>query len=363
MRNFVNFSAGVQACFENEQNLNDFKGLLMSASHRDYSKYSKEDTKNMINNGFDKLFGFDYKSADKKTRRQGLRKHGMEIAELIEDVLVDRMVSGWNEDNAFFNNYVERVNLADGNKAEWYVEDNSLLVVSKFAGNHHSLIRQAIKPGKAFTVDTSDYGLKVYADFEAMRLGNIDFATLVDRMYTSIEKNRLAAVYEAFMGMDEVLPTDMILETQMTEAAKDKIVDKIELVKSVTGKDVVLVGSRVAIQKLQGTVSYNMFSNGMKDERYQNGILANWEGYECMPLSRVNAQGTRTTMLDNSKIYIMPVDPDFKPIKDVFEGDVTYYEFGMDGSKKDMTAEAEIAYKEGFGVVVSLLFGEIKITA
>lgn len=138
-KNFLIYSEGVQKAFENEQNLNDFKGLLMSASHRDYTKYNEADTKTMINEGFDKIMGFDYKNASTVTRRQGYRRHSIEIAELIEDVIIDKMVSGWNDQNAFFTNYVETVNLAEGNKAEWYVEDNSLLVVSKYNGNHHDI--------------------------------------------------------------------------------------------------------------------------------------------------------------------------------------------------------------------------------
>ena len=197
-------------------------------------------------------------------------------------------------------------------------------------------------------------------------LGKIDFTVLVDRMYRSIEEYRYAALYTAFMTIDESLPTDMILETAVSEATKDSIIDQIEAVKAATGYDVILVGTRTAIQKLQNTVSYNMFSNDMKNERYQNGILGLWEGYTCVPLSRVNKVGTRESVFsaeDNKKIFILPVDPDFKPIKRVNEGDVIYTESGMDGSKKDMTADVDIRYKEGLGVVINQLFGEIKITA
>lgn len=194
-----------------------------------------------------------------------------------------------------------------------------------------------------------------------MQLGKIDFAEMVDRMYKSISNNRLDAMYTAFMSMDESLPTDMIFETPVAEATKDAIIEHVELVKSVTGREVILVGSRVAIQKLQSTVSYNMFSDDMKNERNEKGILANWEGYECLALPRVNKSGTRTNVLDNTKIYILPIDPDFKPIKRVNEGDVAYYESGMDGSKKDKTVDAEITYWEGIGVVINELFGEIKI--
>lgn len=197
-------------------------------------------------------------------------------------------------------------------------------------------------------------------------LGKIDFTTLVDRMYRSIEDYRYSALYTAFMSMDASLPTDMILETAVSESTKDNIIDKIEAVKAATGYDVLLVGTRTAIQKLQSTVNYNMWSNDMKNERNQNGLLGLWEGYTCVPLSRVNKTGTRDSVFsdeDNKKIFILPIDPDFKPIKRVNEGDVVYTEAGMDGSTMDMTATVDIRYKEGIGVVINQLFGEIKITA
>ena len=187
-------------------------------------------------------------------------------------------------------------------------------------------------------------------------------------MYATIEQYRYGALFTAFMSMDESLPTDMIFETPVSESTKDAIIEHIEAIKATTGKDAILVGTRQAIQKLQNTVNYNLFSNEMKNERHQNGILGSWEGYDCLALSRVNKAGTRDSVFsadDQKKIYIMPevveswMDP--VPIKRVNEGEVMYYETGMDGLKKDMTVDAEIAYQEGIGVVINELFGEIKI--
>lgn len=203
----------------------------------------------------------------------------------------------------------------------------------------------------------------MYADFELFQLGKIDFAALVDKMYKSIEEYRYSALYTAFMSADQSLPTDMKLETAVTEATKDAIIEQIEAVKAVTGKDVLLIGTRTAIQKLQSTINYNMFSESMKNERNQNGILGVWEGYECLALSRVNKAGTRDSVFsaeDNKKIFIMPVGGE-PIIKRVNEGDVIYTESGFDGSKMDMTATADIRYKEGIGVVINELFGEIII--
>jgi hypothetical protein len=205
--------------------------------------------------------------------------------------------------------------------------------------------------------------IKVYADYELFQMGKVDFAGMVDLMYKSIAQYRLSALYTAFMSMDTYLPTDMKLESAITEQTKGALLEHIEGVKATTGKDVVLVGTRTAIQTLQNTVPYAIWSGNMKDEQNQKGILAMWEGYECIALDRVNVAGTRTSVFsaqDNKKIYIMPVDSEFKPIKRVNEGDVEYVERGFDGTfTQDRTVEAAVWYKEGVGVVINELFGEI----
>lgn len=364
MRDITCFSANTLAKFDNKyENIVEFASLAMDASHNVYDKYSKEDTQTVLRNGFDKVLGINFKTATNMQRRQAWRDHNKEIATLIEDVVLDRMVSGIPA-NSRFMEYVEDVNIADGDVNQFFVNDDSLLTVSKFAGNHHDIVRESVKPGKAFSIETSFYTVKVYADFVLFQTGKVDFAGLVDKMYKSIEQYRLGALFTAFMSMDSSLPTDMVFETAVSEATRDAIVEHIEAVKAVTGYDAILVGTRQAIQKLQNSVNYNMFSDAMKDERHQNGMLGSWEGYDCLVLDRVNKAGTRESIFtadDNKKIYIMPIDPEFKPIKRVNEGDVMYYETGMDGLKKDMTVDAEIAYQEGIGVVINELFGEIKI--
>ena len=93
---------------------------------------------------------------------------------------------------------------------------------------------------------------------------------------------------------DDILQIRKILDEH--DCKSINIIAKIEAVSAATGKDVILVGARPAIQKLQNTVTYNMFSDAMKDERNKNGILGNWEGYECLPLARVNKAGTRESV-------------------------------------------------------------------
>lgn len=363
MRDITCFSANTLAQFENNyDNMLQFNELLVNTSNGVHTTYSVEEANTMIRNQADKILGINWATATPTKRRQAWREHGKEFASLLEDVLIDKMVSGIPEDSKFMD-FVEEKNISLGDVNEFYVNDNSLMQVSKFAGNHHDIVRQAMKPGKAYRVDTSWYAIKVYTDFELFRTGRIDFAAMVNRMYDSISKYRMDALYTAFLSMGDSLPTDMYLRTAAASTTVDAIVGKIEAVKAATGREVMLVGTKVALTKLQGLVNYNMWSDSMKDERNKNGVLGTWEGYECLALPRVNAQGTRTEISDNTKILIVPIDPEFKPIKRVIEGDVMYTESGTDGSKKDMTMDVEIAYMEGTAIVINQLFGYIQFTA
>ena len=367
MRLFKTFSDHVMNQFEGKlDNVIAFESMLDQAANRDYSQYTREEMQKAITKQFNAILGLqDYKTASAMERRQARRLHAPEVYSLVERVLVDRMTSGWNANNAFFQEYVEQINIADGDLNQFWVTDDSLLTVSKFAGNHHDVVRQALKPGKAFSIETSWYVIKVYADFELMMLGRIDFAEMVDRMYRSIEANRWDALFTAFMAVDQSLPTDMILQTAVSENTRQAIVEHCEFITSVTGQDVTLVGTKAALLKLENTVGYNIWSNEMKQERHENGMLGSWEGYDLLPLKRVNKAGTRINVFsqnDNNKILIMPKNSD-KPIKLINEGDVAYYERGMAGELKDMTVDGEIQYQEGIGTVVNQLFGEILITS
>lgn len=363
MRDITCFSANTVANFDNNyENMLQFNDLVMNAARHEYGKYTKDEVDTIIRNQFNKIIGIDFKNATPMKRRQAWRDHGKEIYTLIEDVILDRMVSGWNSGNARFMEFVQEINIADGDENSFYVNDPSLLQVSVWAGEHHDVVRQKVLPGKSFSIETSNYVIKVYADYELFQMGKVDFAGMVDLMYRSIEQYRYSALYTAFMSMDTFLPADMKTETPITAETRDTIIEQIEAVRAATGKDVILVGTRIALQKLQNTVGYQMWSGEMKQERHEKGILGMWEGYDCLALERVNKVGTRDSIFteeDNKKIFILPVDSEFKPIVRVNEGDVEYFERGFAGDMQDRTVEASIWYKEGIGVIINQLFGEI----
>ena len=146
MKSIACFSANTVAQFENNyDNMLQFNDLMLNAANNIYDKYTKEETSTIIRNQMNKVFGIDFKTATPMARRQAYRAKKNEFFNLVEDVIVDRMTSGWNAGNSFFMNYVETKNIAAGDQNEFYVSDNSLLQVSKFSGNHHDINLYSIR--------------------------------------------------------------------------------------------------------------------------------------------------------------------------------------------------------------------------
>ena len=366
---FSTLSADSRATFKNSEDAyKQFQGMLSFAARRvDYTDangdvYSLPKMNGMIREQFNAILGIDYAASDRRTRRRAWDAHCKECYALIEDTIANRMANGWSDD-PFFQAWVRYANVANGDKNEFYVPDTALLQVSKFAGNHHDLDRQKVLPGRAFSIPTSWYGIKVYADWEEFAMGRIDWADLTDRMYRSISQARMDAVFAMFNNLKKVAPTDMKLDVNTSSTTVQDIVTYAELVKSVAGYDVALVGTKVALNKLTSMVSYDAWSGNMKDEKNRTGKLGQFEGYDLVEIPRVNKYGTHTEITDNQTILIMPYDPDFKPIIVVDEGDVIYDERGMNRELQDLTVEGELAYQEGIALVANQAIGALNLVA
>lgn len=86
---------------------------------------------------YEKL-GLSKDSSPRAIKRALKTESARELFEMIEEILDKQISAGWREVE-FFNEFVEDVNLADGDEQEFYVEDNALLTVEKVAGAHHDL--------------------------------------------------------------------------------------------------------------------------------------------------------------------------------------------------------------------------------
>ena len=133
--NFSNESTRV--VFEN-RDYNAFKTLMVDTAAGHFQQgITKDEANNKIREVMFEVLGVDEK-ASKKDIRKAIRRHKVDVYEVIEEVVPDLLNSGWI-DNPWFNQFVDYRNLASGDTNEFYVEDDVILTVAKVAGNHHDL--------------------------------------------------------------------------------------------------------------------------------------------------------------------------------------------------------------------------------
>lgn len=105
--------------------MNDSLTNKVALFNAEASKYTDQ----AIREAFFEILGED------KLTWQNFRNHKNEIYTVIETVLSINLPTAW-ENSRFYDQFVEVKNGALGDKNEFVVEDNSILVASRFSGNH-----------------------------------------------------------------------------------------------------------------------------------------------------------------------------------------------------------------------------------
>lgn len=335
---------------------------LMFDTAMSAEKVSKKEANGKIREVMFEVIGLD-ENASKKEIRKAIRRNQIAVYEVIEELIPNLVKTGWQE-NPFFQKYVEYRNMDIGDTNEFYVADESILTVSELSGNHHDLIRQRLGEGTAFSVKTSWYGVKIYAEFEKFMAGNVDWATFVQKIYEAFDNKVNSMLYEAVMAAgDKVLPTDMFtLSIQMQAQNVDKIIQLVDDVSAVNGEEAVIMGTKVALSQLTKLQDVDWISDDMKVERNTLGRIGMWEGITLVEIPQAFAQNDLSKrMVDNKRLLVMPVG-DNKFIKMYDEGDSQIKEVSDGITNMDKTIEYEYQQKMGVATVINKKFGQIKMT-
>ena len=361
MKNLMRFNATVQNAFDNDQaNFEDFHKLLLDCSRNTVEEYSNKEANAKIVSKFKEALGISEDDRPQQVKRI-IRQNRELVYTLIEETVEDMLITGWMN-NPFFQAYMESKNLALGDENDFYVEDDSILSVSKISGNHHNMIRQRLGAGRHFSVAGEWYGIKIYSDFERVMTNAEDWATFVNKVTDAINRYLLDAVYAAFKDAKTKLGTNWV-GTGSLKSNKDKFIKLCQDVEMATGKAVTIFGSKSALSKLFALTAPEMYSNEMKNAAYANGgILASWEGFNVAEIGQGLKRGANINsatveyMLDTNVLYIMP-GADEKFIKVVNYGETQVSQVTDKDTNRDMSQEYEVQYKMGINILLNTVFG------
>ena len=334
MNKFMQFDMNVKNVFENdESNYDSFNKLMLDYSHDMLDGISAREANDKIVEIFRNIIGCDEKSTKAEIRR-GIRRNQNLIFDLIEVVIDDALISGWQE-NPFFKEFVEVRNLAMHDKNEFYVPDDSVLSVMKVSGNHHDLLRQRLGAGKTFSVETSWYGIKVYAEFERLLTGLEDFSTLVGKITEAFDRYVNQALYETLIGIGTTLGSQWYKASAINDTTKETLRTLVMDVSMATGSEVVIMGTYAALSKVYDLTTVSWASGDMKNEKYTTGRFGYWEGIRLVELKQgFKLNDTTQYLIANDVLFIMPVG--IEPmIKLVYEGDTQTYQVQDAGTHMD----------------------------
>lgn len=346
-------------------NYSEFSTLMLMAGRGDESVVGRKTASDKIRSVMFEAYNLP-KNADRKQVRNAIRRCPAIMFEIIEEVVPNMLISGWGS-NPFFNEFVEIRNMANGQKNDFYVEDDTILTVSEFAGNHHDIFRQRLGEGSHFSVKTSWYVVKIYAEYEQFMNGDIDWTAFVNKVVEAFNAKINTVLYPAVMAAgNQVLPTSQFTQTgALGEATKDKFLTLIEDVQAATGDEVVIMGTKSALAQLRKMSDVDWISTGMKEELYNTGRLGLFEGTKLAEIPQVFAPNdTSKKLVDNTKLLIMPMSTDgTKFIKLVMEDDAQVSENTDRDTNMDMTITYEYAQRMGVATVIGKKFGTWTITA
>ena len=363
MKNLMMFNTTVQNAFDNDNaNLVCFSELLLDAARGEVKEYSAKEANKKIVEKFRAALGIEVNDRPQAVRR-AIRTNKDLVFTLIEETIEEMIISGWME-NPFFMQFVDTKNLALGDENDFYMEDDSILSVSKVSGNHHNMIRQRLGAGTHFSVAGEWYGLKIYSDFERVLTGAEDWARFVSKVADAINLYLYDALYASLRGAQANLGVNWVKSGALEVANKATLVKLCQDISYATGSEVTIFGARSALSALTQMADVNWAPESVKEEYYKNGgVLGNWEGFAVAEIGQGLKRGAGIKsaaveyMLDTDKLYIIPTSVANKFIKVVNYGETQVSQVTDRDTNRDMSYEYEVLYRMGINVILNTVFG------
>lgn len=295
---------------------------------------------------------FEILGEDKLTW-QGWRNHKNEIFTVMENVLTTNLPLAW-ENSTFYDQFVETKNGALGDKNEFVVEDDSILVATRFAGNYWSTDRTKLQGKKSFSITTGWIYLHIYNELERFLKGAITLPEMIAKLQKGFQTEIDTRIFTAFNGAGTYLPSAFQESGSYDRATMANLIEKVQ---TASQKNVILAGTRTALAQIAEGMDSNLISNSQKEEFATKGCILNLTGLgvSAIMIPQALVRGTYDFKVDNNAIYVLP-DAE-KPIKLYFEGDTRARQKGSEDNE-DQTIDMQVQTKLGCATVFSNLMGK-----
>lgn len=308
------------------------------------TKFNGVDGTSAIRNMLNEACGGDF-------NYKNFREYKYRVFSLIEE-LVDVTLGTIITDQ--YEPLAEVKTVALGDRPYFKVNDNSLFRVARIASGTNDLRRQKIT-NRQFTVDTDDFGVKIYTETELLQAGRIDFPEWIQRIGMSFAHDLGIRIHEAIKASYSLLNATYGVTGSLDE---DALLDMVSHVEAKTGKKAVIYATRKMARKLTGALDK---SDAMKDTANAVGYIDTIAGVPIFLLPQAHKVGTDEFEIDDNTILIVPDGE--KIVRVLIEGEAVVLETSDEGARNDRQVEYMLTKKMGVGVISTSVYGIYKVTA
>lgn len=198
--------------------------------------------------------------------------------------------------------------------------------------------------GKSYEIPTSAIGGAAQIGFEEFLDGRVDFADVLDIVMEGLDEAIYREIAKALVGaVDSLQSSNKTTQSGFVETEMDKLL----AIADSYGKATIYCTYEFAATMVPAE---GWVSDAMKDQKWNNGYLANYKGHQVIVLNQSFEDETNSKkVIDPKYAWIIPTGGNEKPVKVAFEGQTIVREF----ENRDYSKEIQIYKKVGVGAILT----------
>lgn len=198
--------------------------------------------------------------------------------------------------------------------------------------------------GKSYEVPTSAFGGAAQIGFEEFLDGRIDFADVLDIVMEGLDESVYLEIERALKGaVTNLQANNKTTQDSFIEAEMDKLL----AVADSYGQATIYCTYEFAATMVPAE---GWVSDAMKDQKWNNGYLANYKGHRVIVLPQSYEDETNSKkVIDPSYAWIIPTGGNDKPVKIALEGQTIVREI----ENADMSREIQVYKKMGVAAIIT----------
>lgn len=197
--------------------------------------------------------------------------------------------------------------------------------------------------GQSYEVTTNAIGGAAQIGFEEWLDGRVDFADVLDIVMEGLDECIYVEIEKQLLGaIGNIQAANFATDNAFVEAKMDNLIS----IADSYGKSAIYCTYEFAATMVPST---GWISDDMRNQKWNNGYLANYKGHQVIVLPQSYEDETnKIKVINPSYAYIIPVGAE-KPVKIAFEGQTIVDEY----TNYDRSREVQIYKKVGVRAIFS----------